>query len=153
MIMMGVMFIVAGAYMLYKSTSRNRLYKELKVNKLAEYKKTTGKVIANAFELGRKAYNTNSMGPNSRYTYYTPVVEYEVDGIKYESRNEQLSKRGKIPVGTEVKVYYKKDDPRMCVLETEMGQYKSHWIEIVLFIVGIIVIIMSFFVDLNSDIF
>lgn len=139
MIILGILFIVVGIFMILKRNDKNRLFDKLLKGKAPEYEETVGTVICDAYET-----RTTDDGPSTRLI--TPIVEYEVNGEKYEGQNEQLSPNGELPVGLKMKVWYRKDNPRMYVLQSEIEDYNSWWIySIICFVIGFLLIFLKVF--------
>lgn len=140
MIVLGILFIIAGIFMLLKRNDKNKLYNRLKNGKADDYEETIGTVICDAYKMSEGADG------DSFYKMITPIVEYEVNGEKYEGQNEQLSPNGELPVGTKMKVWYRKDNPQDYVLQTELRSY-NNWIfyGIICIAVGCIIICIKLF--------
>lgn len=105
----GLIFIILGLVALYKNIDYKLTYRKIKNSK--DYEKTIGTVICNAYS------TTNINQINNRPT--TPIVEFEVNGIKYETINRTLINGNQLPEGTKVYLWYKKDNPNEALLATD----------------------------------
>lgn len=108
--------IMIGIYLMIKSNSLKDFYEKLEKGKVSEYKKIIGTVICDAYDV------ENSAEIPSRRPV-TPIVEYIVDGEKYETMNRILQTGAELPVGTRMYVWYKKDDPKQAILGTELKSF------------------------------
>lgn len=140
MIFLGIMFMVVGIFMFLKSNDKNKLFDKLEKGKLEGYEETIGTVICDAYRMSEGADN------EFYYRMITPIVEYEVNGEKYEGQNEQLSHNGELPVGVKMRVWYRKDNPRDYILQTELRSYSDWKIwSVICFFVGCVVISIKVF--------
>ena len=134
-LVLGIILIVIGIRKLYKSSLLREFYNTFKEGKRFEYKKIVGTVIA----AGCYAEDLLEINKPS-----TPIVEYEVNGEKYEAQNPILETGAELPVGTKMYVWYKKDDPRIAVLSTELESYlTTRFIGITLIGFGLLFILAS----------
>lgn len=113
-LILGIILVIVGIRFLYKSSLLRNFYNSVKDGKRSEYKKITGTVIC-------AACMADDMLKVSKPT--TPIVEYEVNGEKYEAQNPILETGAELPVGTRVCVWYRKNNPRDAVLGTELESY------------------------------
>ena len=135
MLIIGMILNIIGILCLYKSSLTKDFYKKIKNGTNKEYKKTIGVVICEAYEISSVA-EINKM--------VTPIVEYEVEGEIYEAQNPVLKIGGELPVGTKVYVWYKKNNPKIAVLGTELESYKyKKMIGILLIVFGIMFIFLN----------
>lgn len=134
-LIIGTILIVIGITSLYRSILSREFYRKLKDGHLKEYKKITGTVICDAYYAG----DTDVIKP------VTPIVEYEVNGKKYEAQNAILEVGAELPIGTKVYVWYKKDNPNQAILGTELESHLSRKIlGITMLFFGIILILIGF---------
>ena len=115
-LILSIILICFGIRTLYKSSLAKKFYDNVKEEKISEFKKVTGVVICDAYNL---IDSTDFAKP------VTPIVEYEVNGKKYEAQNSILKTGAELPVGTKVCVWYKKDNPKFAILGTELKNYYS----------------------------
>lgn len=115
-LILGIILVIFGVRNLYKSSLLKSFYDNVREGKRNEYKKITGIVICDACYASDLADLTKPV---------TPIVEYEVNGEKYEAQNPILKTGAELPVGTRVCVWYKKDNPREAVLGIELESYFS----------------------------
>jgi len=115
-LILGIILIIFGIRNLYKSSLLKKFYDKVRGGKINEYQKTTGIVICDAYYLSD---STEPMKP------VTPIVEYEVNGEKYETQNPILETNAELPVGTRMCVWYRKDNPSQAILGTELESHFS----------------------------
>lgn len=118
-LIMGILLIIFGILSFCKSHLRKNFYKKIKNNEIAGYKKTTGVVICDAYDITDVDEVAKPV---------TPIVEYEVNGEKYETQNPTLETGAELPVGTKVQVWYKKDNPIDSILGTELESHSFYTI-------------------------
>ena len=111
---LGIILVIIGVILLYKSSVLKDFYNNVRLGKVSEYKKVTGVVICDAYYARDSAETVKPV---------TPIVEYEINGEKYEAQNSILKTGAELPVGTKVCVWYKKDNPRNAILGTELDNY------------------------------
>ena len=115
-LILGIILVVFGVRHLYKGSLLKNFYDNVRGGKISEYKKVTGIVICDACYASDLTDLTKPV---------TPIVEYEVNGEKYETQNPILRTGAELPVGTRVCVWYKKDNPSSAILGTELDNYFS----------------------------
>lgn len=136
MIFVGIILIVSGILCLYKSMLHKEFYEKVQNGKLSEYQKTIGVVICDAYHISDVTEINKPV---------TPIVEYEVKGEKYEAQNPTLETGAELPVGTKVYVWYKKDNPKISILGTELDSYFSKKLSgFVLIAFGLIFVLLNF---------
>jgi len=148
-LVIGIFFVIIGIIMICIDLYTQKKYREIKKGKSDDYAETIGKVICNAYA---KTYVRTAFGNPKDFKVVTPIVEYYVNGEKYEGQNDKLTTNGEIPEGTGVKVWYKKEKPEECILETQIditikcGRYSKKYevISIILGIIGIAVAVQHF---------
>lgn len=134
MLVIGLILIAIGILCLYKSSLTKYFYKNIENGKNQEYKKTVGVVICDAYSSSDTELNKP----------VTPIVEYEVNGEKYETQNPILEIGAELPVGTKVYVWYKKNNPKVSVLGTELESHSfKSMLGILLIGFGIIFIFLN----------
>ena len=115
-LILGIILVVFGIRHLYKGSLLKGFYDNIRDAKISEYKKVTGIVICDAYYASDSAEVVKPV---------TPIVEYEVNGEKYEAQNPILKTGAELPVGTKVCVWYKKDNPKNAILGNELDNYFS----------------------------
>ena len=113
-LILGIILIIIGVRLLYKSSLLKDFYNNVRNGKISEYKRTTGIVICDAYDVEDATEAVKKV---------TPIVEYKVNGETYETQNPVLKTGAELPVGTKMCVWYRKDDPRNAVLSTELDHY------------------------------
>ena len=135
MLIVGLILIISGFIHFYKNRLTKKFYQNIKNKKTNDYVKVTGTVVC-------CAYSTTSSSFHSRPT--TPIVEYEVDGEIYEIQNSVLKTGNILPVGAKVYVWYKKNEPKQAILDTELdGYYSTEMFGVIMIFFGIIAILLS----------
>lgn len=114
LLILGIILVIIGVRLLYKGSLLKDFYNNVRNGKISEYKRTTGIVICDAYDIEDAAETVKKV---------TPIVEYEVNGEKYETQNPVLKTGAELPVGTKMCVWYRKDDPRKAILSTELDNY------------------------------
>lgn len=115
-LILGIILVVFGVRHLYKGSLLKNFYDNVRGEKISEYKKVTGIVICDACYASDLTDLTKPV---------TPIVEYEVNGEKYETQNPILRTGAELPVGTRVCVWYKKNNPSSAILGAELDNYFS----------------------------
>lgn len=135
-LIIGNIMVIAGIYFIIKSNAAKKFYREIKNNdNIAEYKKTVGTVICDAYMPGEKDTTIKAV---------TPIVEYIVDGEKYETMNRTLENGAELPVGTKMFVWYKKNRPNEAILGTELESATAEKIfGTILILLGIVFFIIA----------
>ena len=141
-ILIGLVFIFGGFYMILAKYNVVKFYKRLEYNQESEWENTTGRVVDTAYRYVGSSFADDN-DPATKVM--TPIVEYEVNGKKYEGQNDGLAssnvKGASLSIGTEVKVYYLKKEPQKCILKTYIDMTKKSYGKWVLF--GIISIVVG----------
>ena len=129
MLVMGIVSIV-GSILLYVKCITTRISnKRIIKGQTGNFIKTTGVVICDAYD-SHDATDINKP--------VTPIVEYEVNGEKYEAANSVLETGAELPVGYKVTVWYKKDNPKIAVLATDLANYYTYlFVATSLLIIGV----------------
>lgn len=106
----GLLFIILGLIALFKNFQYKILF--IKIKNSRNYEKTIGTVICNA-------YSNSDL--NTLERSITPIVEFEVEGVKYEAVNRSVGTHNELPEGTKLYLWYKKDDPNDAWLPTDVA--------------------------------
>ncbi len=106
-----IIMIMIGIYFIIRANSLKNFYEKIKDGNISEYKKTVGIVVCDAYSIDDEKKVTKLV---------TPIVEYTVNGEKYETMNRVLETGAELPVGTRLYVWYKKEDPKQAILGTEL---------------------------------
>lgn len=134
-LIIGIILIIFGILSLHKSSLTKKFYNSIKSGEKKEYKKTLGTVICDAYCISDATEIAKAV---------TPIVEYEVNGEKYETQNPILETGAELPVGTKVYVWYKKSDPKVAILGTQLGSHSfTKILGILLIFFGIMLVILS----------
>ena len=107
----GFLCIAAGLIITGAMLSKRKIYKLIKEGNLHNYKKTIGVVTCCAFDPINSA---------DIYWPVTPIVEYEVNGEKYEVRRNSYNIGYEEEVGTKMTVWYNEKDPFVSVLDVDL---------------------------------
>lgn len=147
-IIMTILLICGGLYLILGRHRIVKFHKRLENNQESEWENTIGHVVDTAYTYTVPDSSTDISLP---FKVITPIVEYEVNGKKYEGQNDRLAtsnvKGASLPIGTEVKVYYSKNEPQKCVLKTYIDiEKKSYRTSVLLGTIAIIVGILVLFI-------
>lgn len=130
----GIVLILVGILFIKKGLSLKKFYGDLEDGKKSDYKKIIGTVICNAYSIDDATEVLKSV---------TPIVEYEVNGQKYETQNRVLETGAELPVGTKIYLWYKKDNPKQAILGLELNSvYFERRMGSFLIVIGIIFVMM-----------
>ena len=134
MILLGIAAVIYGIYQIYSGILKKKFYEKLEKGYISEYNKTVGVVICDAYDADESTKLNKAV---------TPIVEYEVDGEKYEASNSILKTGAELPVGTKMYVWYKKDKPEKSVLGSNLNvMYDLYFTGSAFIVFGLIFILM-----------
>lgn len=129
MLVVGIVSIVGSILLYVKCIMTKISNSKITKGKNGDFIKTTGVVICDAYD-SHDATDINKP--------VTPIVEYEVNGEKYEAANSVLETGAELPVGYKVTVWYKKDNPKIAVLATDLANYYTYlFVATSLLIIGV----------------
>ena len=111
-LILGIIFVIVSFILFYKSIRLKHFNKNIENNK--DFNRTIGTVICDAYHISSATKINKPV---------TPIVEYEVNGEKYEAMNTNLETGAELPVGTKVVVWYRKDNPKISVLGSDLANY------------------------------
>lgn len=142
---LGPLVILEGRKFIRKGKKENKFYKKLENGEFLEYNKVLGIVTGNA-TYHEDAFSNGALKPGG--SPVTPIVEYEVNGEKYETINNGLSTGADLPMGTKMWVWYDKNNPKIAHLEFDRSSSSTRYIlGTILILVGIVIFLSAFFLS------
>jgi hypothetical protein len=115
LLIIGIFFVIAAFILFSKSIRLKHFNKNIENNK--DFNRTIGTVICDAYHINEATKINKAV---------TPIVEYEVNGEKYEAANSVLETGAELPVGVKVVVWYKKHNPKIAVLGSDLANYSIY---------------------------
>lgn len=141
-IVLGMLLMSLGINLILKGNKENNFYNRLENGEFKEYIKVKGTVIGNVAYY-EDSYPDGTLKPGGAPV--SPLVEYEVNGEKYEATNKNLSTGAELPEGTEVWVWYNKNNPKITHIEYDNSRISMrNIIGAFIVLIGIIVLLLVF---------
>lgn len=141
-IILGILLIFLGICLIKKSNTENNFYKRIEKGEFEEYIKVKGIVTGNVAYY-EDSFSDGTLKPGGAPV--SPVVEYEIDGEKYETTNKNLSTGAELPEGTEVWIWYNKNNPKITHIEYDYSKSSmQNIIGAFIIIIGMGVFLMAF---------
>lgn len=134
-ILLGLTLISFGIVFMIGGVRQRRFYLNIARGKNENYGKTVGKAVGYVHTADSHIYNPQT----------SPVVLYQVDGQSYRGKNTILETGSGLPNGTEMYVWYEKDHPENCVLESDLETPKKRiGFGVIFMMMGLIVALCHF---------